>query len=125
MSGATYTTDRQRGLVVEHAEDNIIILTEDKVRVRLMEYQARRDAKDAWIAPLSVFVTLIAALAASTFNRTLFGIPASVWEAGFWLGSAGTFVWLAIAGVRAVLQRTTLDRLIEQLKSDTAKARPK
>lgn len=77
-----------------------IVITEDKVRLCLMEHLKRMEARRTWIAPVSVLVTIIAVFVTTEFKDD-FVFKAATWEAIFFLLGVMNFGWLVVAVWRA------------------------
>ena len=93
----------------------IIHTTEDKVRLCLHRHISKLLARERWVAPVSLLVTVAAALFASTF-RDRFGLTASTWEALFLLLALGSAVWSVVTVIQAFRARVTEDDFIAEFK---------
>lgn len=97
-------------------EQEVVVTTVDKVRLCLMANQDCLRARREWVTPLSLLLTVLAALFATDFKE--FVLAAAVWEAIFVLGAAASFVWLVIAGANAWRNRSLggVERIVSELK---------
>jgi hypothetical protein len=77
-----------------------ITVTEDKVRLALHSHLDRLSARGAWIAPLGVLLSALAALAAADFKDAL--LSAATWQAVFVLVSLASAAWLTVAIMRRI-----------------------
>ncbi len=59
----------------------VIATTEDKLKLALLERQAILVGRDAWIAPLGIFISILLATITTDFHEFL--LAAAVWEAIF------------------------------------------
>ena len=66
--------------VYQDTSQNFIHITEDRLRLRLLENQEANEARDRWQTPVSVAVTLALTLATAEFHDFV-QVPADVWEA--------------------------------------------
>ena len=123
MPEALYTTDKKGDLVVEYSAEQIIVLTEDKVKLRLLEHFNRLSNRENWKAPLGIVLTLVAALSTATFERSIIGIKPAVIEAIFWLSSVFTLLWLGKELKSFFAEKESIDDLIGVLKAETAKSK--
>lgn len=69
-----------------------IVITEDKVRLCLIEHLGRMEAKKNWIAPAGVLLTLLITFATTTFQD--FGLKATTWQAIFIISAVLSVAWL-------------------------------
>jgi len=72
-----------------------IIITEDKVRLCLMDHLKRLEARNAWVAPASVLITIVASFLSSSFRD--FVLDASTWRAVFVITAILSAGWLGRA----------------------------
>jgi hypothetical protein len=95
-----------------------IHITEDKLKVILLEHKDKNSQFYSWTTPFGIFVSCLLATITSNFGET-WGISASTWEAIFLLCTAGTGVWSICAGINAYKHRKgrTTDDLIEKIKN--------
>lgn len=76
-----------------------IVITEDKVRLCLIEHLGRMEAKKDWIAPAGVLLTLLITFATTTFQD--FGLKAATWQAIFVISAVLSLAWLIWAAKAA------------------------
>ncbi len=109
------TPDKGKGQILAHvAEDfvrnaqvsinvrgDIIVTTEDKIRLAVVSHLARMEQRQSWIAPLGILVTIVLAIATSSFQTTL-GLSAATWQAVFILSGAIALALFVRASYRAV-----------------------
>ena len=101
------------GAIHENVEQNLITITEDRLRLRLMEHASALERKRAWVAPLGISIAIGLALLTSEFKN--FGLPSSAWQAMFWMIEVAATVWLCVEVVRAI-RAPKIDDLIERIK---------
>jgi hypothetical protein len=79
--------------VYSNLGQEIIITTEDKIRLCLIEHLSRMEKRNAWIAPLGILLTIIIVLPTTTFREFLF-LSADTWKAIFVMGGLIAVAWL-------------------------------
>ena len=75
----------------------MLVTTEDKIRLCLIEYKDGLRSQTDWIAPAGILIALVTALIAADFRQFL-GISSEVWRALFIIGS----VIMALLFLRAL-----------------------
>ena len=107
----------QESKVHVNLAQDVIVITEDRFRLCLMDHIARVTTKSGWIAPLSLFVTLLIVFATSKFQDYV--LPAKTWQAIFVICAVATFVWSIVAVYKALSSKTTIDTLIKEVKQNS------
>ena len=92
---------------------SVVVTTEDRLRLAILAHQDGMRARDAWIAPFSVFLSIVVALATTDFRR--FVLAANVWEAVFYICAALSFGWAGWTWLKRPKQ-PTVDSLILDIK---------
>lgn len=98
-----------------NVSQNLIVITEDKLRIHLSKSTKKMEKRGGWMAPLGIFVSLLLSILTADFKN--FGLESSTWEAMFIIGAVASFLWLAYA----LLQRLhveTVDEVIERIKKE-------
>lgn len=96
-----------------NVDQEVIITTEDKIRICLSDYMKKMEKKRSWITPLAIFITIIIAFSTSTFKDI--GLDASTWRAIFIIAGIISFGWL-ILSVREAKQSIKLEDIVSELK---------
>jgi hypothetical protein len=91
----------------------VIVTTEDKVKLALHERQEMFLGRDAWIAPLGIFLTILLALLTTDFRRFL--LAAHVWEAIFYISGGAAFLWLLLVLCKRP-RNQSIDEFIQSIK---------
>jgi hypothetical protein len=99
---------------------DVIIITEDRMRLKIDKHLRKISEARFWVTPLSVVVPIVLALLTADFHDWLLG--ATLWKSIFLLAAMGFGVWTIVAIVKAVSNRTNVDDLIHDLKSAQAQA---
>lgn len=96
----------------------LIHITEDKLKVILLEHRNTNSQFYSWTTPFGIFVSCLFATITSKFEE-IGKISASTWEALFILCTVVTGVWSICAGIKAFKHRKgrTIDDLIEKIKN--------
>ncbi len=92
----------------------VIVTTEDKVKLLIRDKQDIAKARDAWIAPLGVAVSMLLALISADFRD--FVIAAPVWKAMFIIALLLSVCWL----IRTLVTRPksqSVEEFIQHLKT--------
>ena len=82
--------------IYQNTEQNVISITEDKLKVILLEYKEKNKLFYSWTTPLGIFISCLLATITSNFVDTL-GLSASTWQAVFIMSTIGTGGWLIYA----------------------------
>ena len=93
---------------------DIIVITEDRLKLHLSDAIGKTEKKNGWIAPLGIMIALVLALVTADFKN--FGLKASVWQAIFVLSLILASCWLVYA-VKQALKSEGLDKLMEKIKA--------
>lgn len=94
--------------VYSNLGQEIIITTEDKIRLCLIEHLSRMEKRNAWIAPLGILITIIIVFPTTTFREFLF-FSADTWKAIFVISGIIAVVWLARALLQARISSSLTD----------------
>jgi hypothetical protein len=97
-------------------EQQIIIVTEDRLRLELNELSDSTKHRQGWHAPAAMLITEVAASVASRFHDTI-GISGQHWEALFRTLIAVTAVWLLAALIPRGRASSSPDSSIAKLKT--------
>ena len=96
-------------------DQNVVIITEDRLELCLRNHLGCISHRKAWITPVSLLAAFIATLCTSTFNDS-FGLPAATWQALFVLFVIVTGIWSVISVVAAFRLKSSLRQLIDEIK---------
>lgn len=98
-----------------NVDQEIIQITEDKLRLILKDHLHLLTLKGGWVAPFSVLVSIVTTFCTAKFD-TFIGLGPDFWKALFTLVGVASIVWLLVAmnSGRKVL---TLDELINKVKN--------
>lgn len=101
-----------------NVSQGIIHITEDKLKVILIEHKDKNHQFYSWTTPLGIFLSCLFATITSNFEDT-WGIPASTWHAIFIISTVITVIWLIYAIINAIrnIKERKIDDLIEKIKN--------
>ncbi len=94
----------------------VIVTTEDKIKLCLSEHIKTLEKKKSWIAPLGILITIIVTLTTTIF-KTMW-LEAATWKAIFIIGAVISGIWLIIAVVQA-WNSISINDIVHQLKTDS------
>lgn len=103
-----------------NVSQGLIHITEDKLKVILMEHRDKNHLYYSWTTPLGIFISCLLTMITANFEHT-WGLSAAVWQAIFIVFIAGTGIWSLYAGWKAFKNRKgrEIDDLIETIKNDS------
>lgn len=101
-----------------NVSQDLIITTEDKVRIHLSSHLGRLERKRAWIAPLGVLMTIVITLLTANFKEQSFLLGPDVWHALFVVSAVLSGCWLLYA-LKDAWKSESVDDLIEKLKKES------
>ena len=68
-------------IVYQNTAQDYVVITKDKLELVLLKTEKSLSKKNAWVAPLGLFVSCLLAILSANFKD--FIIPANVWQALF------------------------------------------
>ncbi|MFI5142368.1 MAG: hypothetical protein ACHQII_08435, partial [Bacteroidia bacterium] len=74
-------------------DQEIIVTTCDKMELILIESNKFKSSKEGWIAPLSIFLSIVAVLITADF-KDLWGMPKDSIRAFFFMVALASLFWL-------------------------------
>jgi len=80
-------------IVYANTEQEVIIVTRDRIHLCLQVAMDRIGKRDRWMVPLGVLVPLVLAVTTTTFTKR-FGIGGGEWETVFVMFIVFTAAWL-------------------------------
>ncbi|MDK9779727.1 MULTISPECIES: hypothetical protein [unclassified Vibrio] len=116
-SGGQFSKSR---ILFEEEYENLshtkISISEEKLRLQLIEYEKSVKYRFAWGAPLGVFLTLITAILTTDFKMFLL-LDKEKWELLYWVGASFTFYLSVKYWLNARSHKVTMDVLIDRIKN--------
>ena len=104
-----------------NTDQEIIQITEDKLRLVLNERLRMMEQKKDWIAPLGIVIAVVTVFCTSNFKDAF--LKASVWEAIFILTGIIAFGWFAITAIRAA-KAPSIDDVVTLIKNPRPEGLP-
>ena len=102
--------------VHKNIDQDFIYISEDRLKLKLIEYENCRKKIYDWISPLAIFITLVIALITAEFKSALL-LPGAVWNAIFVLLTIAAFIWLMVSLCNIIHNnKITIDSVIEEIK---------
>ena len=96
---------------------NVIVTTEDKLRLALQHVVDSLDRKKAWIAPVSLFTTIFLVFITTDFRQADF--DAATWQAVFLICGFATLVWSIVSVFDALRVSVTIDSIVHDIKKES------
>jgi hypothetical protein len=103
--------------VIYNLGQNVIVTTEDKIRLCLAEHLERMANKKSWAPPLAILLTILIIFPTTTFKDFIIG--ADVWEAIFIISGIISGIWFLIC-VREAWTDTSVDKVVEDIKRNSS-----
>jgi hypothetical protein len=101
--------------VALNVSQNVVVTTEDKLKLNLQNHLSEVEGRKDWVAPLSVFIALVLALVTADFKDLY--LNKDTWKAIFIIASFSSFCWFCFCLKRA-FSKSSIESLIEKIKSD-------
>ena len=101
-------------VIHSNLDQEIIQITEDKLRLVLNEHIGQAEQRKGWIAPLSLLIAIATVFATSTFKDALFKAP--TWEAFFVIAGLLSLGWL-LWTVRQAWRSPSVQDIVEKIKN--------
>lgn len=98
-----------------YIQQEFIVTTEDKLQLHMSQYKQKLEKKQSWIAPISIFFTLLATLLTANFKNAL-GLPANTWQALFIFSTLGTLIWFLTTLKYIFCKNTSVEDMVNELK---------
>lgn len=107
-----------------YIQQEFIITTEDKLNLHMSQYKQKLEKKQSWIAPISIFFTLLATLLTANFKNAM-GLPANTWQALFIFSTVGTFIWFLTTLKYIFCKNTSVEDMVNELKEKSIRQNQK
>ncbi|XOB42294.1 MAG: hypothetical protein ACKKMP_02965 [Candidatus Nealsonbacteria bacterium] len=106
--------------IYKNINQGIIIISDDKARLKLIEYQNALISRHNWIAPLTTSISILATIIAVDKFQNAFFFSATVWEAIFNIGLFLSLIWFVMTLIQMYKNRNKggINELIDQLKGE-------
>lgn len=119
QNGSTINIGSLENIVKEvhlNVSQEVIVTTEDKLKLCLTEYLGKVECKRAWIAPFGILLSVIVTLVTTTFKNTV--LEAATWKAIFVIVAITSGIWL-VCTLKYAFRAITINSIINELKKGT------
>jgi len=99
----------------DNTQSSVIRITDDKLKVILLENKEAIEKKSNFWTPLVLVITLILTICTTTF-KTFMTIPKEYWGAFFMFCTLGAIVWLIIE-LSKIKKLLTVNELIDKIRA--------
>ena len=93
---------------------SVIVTTEDKVRLCAEKFSRNHASRQSWVAPASLFVSLLVTQVTASFNEFVFS--SAVWEAVFFIATITTLFWL-IYSLMQIRKSVSVEHFIVEIQN--------
>lgn len=100
-----------------NTDQDLILITEDKLRLILEGHIKLVEEKKSWVAPLGIFIAIITTFVTSEFHEA-FSFQAASWKAIFFISGCFSLYRLVVTGYKA-LNSPTVDTIVDKIKNRT------
>jgi len=97
-------------------QQEVIMITVDRLRLRLIEYSDTIKRKNSWLVPIGIFLPILISLLTAEFRN--FGLADAEWKALFVLIGILSFLWFVYELRNAVKKSPSIDDLVEKIKEN-------
>ena len=101
-------------VVHSNLQQEVIQVTEDKLKLILNEHLANMEQRKSWVAPLGILITILLVFSTTTFKKAYF--EASTWEAFFIMAGILTTAWL-VRNIILAINVKSIDGIILMIKN--------
>jgi len=101
--------------VHDNTSQELINITDDKLKLILKEHLEDVESEKAWQMPFGLGITIIIVFCTADF-KSAFSMPADTWRAVFLILGVGCLVWLVFSIVKRKLSKS-LDDLMDIIKN--------
>lgn len=103
---------------------DLLIVTDDKVKLWLIDNWKYVERKLRWIIPLGILIPIVLTFCTCSFNVTSLGIPGAKWEAFFFVAGAIAFIWFIYEVIWIIImlfckKALNIDKMIHRLKDES------
>jgi len=93
---------------------NVVVTTEDKLKLAIQNHSNGIGKKKDWIAPFSIALSIIVSMSSTEFRD--FIVSKEVWSAVFLICFAGSIAWFFVV-IRYAFGKYSTDALLEEIKT--------
>ena len=96
---------------------DVLVTTEDKIRICLMNYLNKIEKKSNWVAPFGILLTIMITLLTTNFKKFYFS--ADTWTAIFIIAAGLSFIWFLLC-IRDAFISIEMNYVIDELKKSSS-----
>jgi uncharacterized membrane protein len=101
--------------VTTNLHTEVVVTTKDKIANALYRVLPRYRRRTAWVAPATLLSSLIVALVSTDFSEKLWGLSPEMWQAMFYVATAGASLWLVWSMVGAAFRSASHDAVLKSI----------
>lgn len=101
-------------IVHSNLDQEIIQITEDRLRLILKDHLDLVEERKSWLAPLGILIAILTAFVTADFRDAYFN--AATWRAVFLIAGAMSFLWLVKSAYRAITS-PSIDDIVCKIKA--------
>ena len=99
---------------IDNVKSNVIRITEDKLRIKISEYEKSRNHSDDWIGACGLVISISLSLLTAKFEDK-YGIQGEIWCFLFVLFLIGSIIYLIIT-ISKCRKRKTIEDFLKDIK---------
>ncbi len=102
--------------VSTNVKQQIIVVSKDKAKLILREYESQQKGKVDWVSPIAIVITILTALFTADFKDEVFGLGKGFWQALFSIILLISVLWsIRNIYVAATQKCKSVDVVVEEL----------
>lgn len=101
--------------VFPNLSQQVIMTTEDRLKICLLKNLAKAEKKHDWIAPFGILIAVITAFVTASFKDYL--LSAKTWEALFIIVGVGSGIWLLMT-IKHAFTQIDIEEIIKEVKTN-------
>lgn len=103
---------------------DLLIVTDDKVKLWLIDNLKYVERKLRWIIPLGILIPIALTFCTCSFNVTALGVPGANWEAFFFILGLIAIIWFIYEVIWIIImvyrkKALTIDKMVHRLKEES------
>lgn len=103
---------------------DLLIVTDDKVKLWLIDNLKYVERKLRWIIPLGILIPIALTFCTCSFNVTALGVPGAKWEAFFFILGLIAVIWLIYEVIWIIImvcrkKALSIDKMVHRLKEES------
>jgi hypothetical protein len=106
--------------VCSNTKSDVIIITEDKLRLIFGKFVNRIKKTRDWISYAGISVTILLSLLTCNFDKDFLGVSHDIWYAVFVFGFISSAIMLIVSVINCLRSRNLTDKMIIEIKNEKA-----